>query len=105
MSGGFFEYKQYHIEEIADSIQSELDKQGKEIPEEDRWHSEQWCEDHPEDRFYGTYSEETQKEFQTAIKHLKMAAIYAQRIDWFMSGDDGEENFHKRLKEELNECK
>ena len=32
-----------------------------------------------------------------------MAAIYAQRIDWLLSGDDGEESFKRRLKEELDE--
>ena len=33
---------------------------------------------------------------------LKVAAIYAQRIDWLLSGDDGEESFKRRLKEELD---
>jgi hypothetical protein len=102
VSGGFFEYDQYRITTIADSIQSELDKQGKEIPREDRWHDEDWYKKYPDDRFYSKLSEETQKEFQNAIKHLRIAAVYAQRIDWFLSGDDGEENFHKRLKEELD---
>ena len=101
MSGGYFEYKQYDIEVIADSIQSILDRQGQEIPEEDRWHSEDWYKDHPEDLKYETYSEETQKEFQTAVRYLRLAKIYTHRIDWFLSADDGEETFHKRLKEEL----
>jgi hypothetical protein len=30
-----------------------------------------------------------------------LAKIYAQRVDWFLSGDDGEETFHERLKEDL----
>jgi len=25
-----------------------------------------------------------------------------QRIDWFLSGDDNEETFHKRLKQQLD---
>jgi len=33
---------------------------------------------------------------------LRKAAIYAQRIDWLLSGDDGEESFLERLKEELD---
>jgi len=105
MSGGHFEYKQFHIEEIAETIQSILDRQGEVIPEVDRWHSKEWYEDHPEDLLYTTFSEETQKEFQTAVHHLRIAKVYAQRIDWFMSGDDGEETFHKRLKEELDKLK
>lgn len=101
MSGGSFEYGQHKIYEISEAIQSILDKQGKEIPKEDRWSSDDWYEKYPEDKFYPTYSEETQEEFKKAIEYLKLAYIYAQRIDWFLSGDDGEDTFHKRLKEEL----
>ena len=43
------------------------------------------------------------EEFKKGLKILKTAAIYAQRIDWFLSGDDGEESFKRRLKEELEE--
>jgi hypothetical protein len=32
---------------------------------------------------------------------LKAGYIYAHRIDWLLSGDDGEESFNKRLTEEL----
>jgi hypothetical protein len=34
-----------------------------------------------------------------------MAEIYAQRIDWLLSGDDGEDSFRKRLKEDLERLK
>lgn len=33
------------------------------------------------------------------------AQVYAQRIDWLLSGDDGEDNFHLRLKEDLANLK
>lgn len=46
---------------------------------------------------------ETLEEFKKGLKILKTAAIYAQRIDWLLSGDDGEESFKERLKEELDE--
>lgn len=46
---------------------------------------------------------EVLEEFKKGLKILKTAAIYAQRIDWLMSGDDGEDNFKKRLKAELEE--
>ena len=39
------------------------------------------------------------------LKIIRKAYIYAQRIDWLLSGDDGEESFHERLEEELNELK
>ena len=43
------------------------------------------------------------EEFKKGLKILKMAAIYTQRIDWLLSGDDGEDSFKKRLKENLDE--
>ena len=50
---------------------------------------------------YPNYTEETIKEFRNAIDILRRAEIYAQRVDYLISGDDGEESFHSRLKEEL----
>lgn len=97
MSGGHFDYYQFHIKEIAESIQKELDRQGKAIPKENI------CYGYPgqEQQFYETYPDEIQEKFAEAIKVLKTAYIYAKRIDWFLSGDDSEENFLKRLEEEL----
>ena len=43
------------------------------------------------------------EEFKKGLKILKTAAIYAQRIDWLLFGDDGEQSFKERLKEELDE--
>lgn len=34
-----------------------------------------------------------------------MAQIYTQRIDWLVSGDDSEDSFRERLKEDLEEYK
>jgi len=42
-------------------------------------------------------------EVDNAIKYLKLARIYTQRIDWLVSGDDSPETFYKRLKEDLDE--
>lgn len=39
--------------------------------------------------------------FKDGYKALRIAEIYTQRIDWLVSGDDGEESFRERLKEEL----
>ena len=50
-------------------------------------------------------SKETIKEFKKGIELLKKAQVYAQRIDWLLSGDDGEDNFHLRLKEDLANLK
>ena len=43
--------------------------------------------------------------FKEGVKKLREAAVYAQRIDWYLSGDDGEESLMKRLKEDLDEVR
>lgn len=101
MSGGKFDYTQYHITTIADTIESELEKQGKEIPKSELYGTEEYYQRFPEEKLYPTHSTEVQKEFRKAIKILRKAAIYAQRIDWYLSDDDGEESFLRRLKQEL----
>ena len=53
--------------------------------------------------YFPEYTEETINEFRKGVGILKKARVYAYRIDWLMSGDDGEDNFHKRLKEKLKE--
>lgn len=77
MSGGHFNYDQYRLHDIESSI--------KEYSHE--------IED----------DEELLKEFKNAIKYLKIARVYTQRIDWYISGDDGRETFFERLKKDLKE--
>ena len=101
MSGGAFEYNQRKITDIADDIQKELDNQGKEKSKEELWMAKDHYDDFPEEKNNYTYPEEVQEKFRDAIKALRTAAIYAQRIDWLLSGDDGEESFLRRLDEEL----
>ena len=43
--------------------------------------------------------------FKEGVKKLREAAVYAQRIDWYLSGDDGEESLIERLKEDLEEVR
>jgi hypothetical protein len=102
MSGGAFEYNQRKITDIADDIQKELDRQGKEKTKEELWMMGDYYVLFPEEKVYYTYPDEIQEKFRDAIKALRTAAIYAQRVDWLLSGDDGEESFLKRLKEELS---
>ena len=99
MSGGKFNYAQYHITEIIDGIERELERQGKERPKHEIYFD---LEDYPDEKYYYTHTEEVQQEMRNAIKALKLAAVYAQRVDWYLSGDDGEESFLRRLKEELD---
>ena len=93
MSGGHFEYDQFRIKTIWETIRAELDRQSNQKPDDEYYYGE--------DK-YPTYPKQIQDIFKDAIKYLKLAEIYAQRIDYFLSGDDGEENFIKRLEEEIN---
>jgi hypothetical protein len=105
MSGGHFDYKQYQIDDIADSIERELNKQGKEKPKDELYGDEEYYERYPDERFYHAYPEIVQEKMREAVKQLKIAAIYVQRIDWLLSGDDSEEGFIKRLSKDLNALK
>ena len=104
MSGGAFDYNQYKIREIWEDIQQKLDNQGKEKSKEDlKYYPEEYLEKYPEDRFNLVYSDDVQQIFKEGIEILKKAEIYAQRIDWYLSGDDGEESLVSRLQSDLDE--
>ncbi len=48
-------------------------------------------------------ADETIEIMKVAYKQIRIAEIYAQRVDWMMSGDDGEDDLQERLKGELEE--
>ncbi len=102
MSGGHFDYKQYQISEIADDIERILNRQGKEKPKDELYWDIEYFEKYPEEKFYPTYSEIIQEKMREAVKQLRISTVYVQRVDWFLSGDDGEENFIRRLSEDLD---
>ena len=104
ISGGAFDYNQYKIGYIADQIEETVIKNGVEkTPEEikDDWHNDEWYEKYPEDKFHYKYPDEVIEKMKEAVNALKIAQIYAQRVDWLLSGDDGEESFLSRLEDEL----
>lgn len=105
MSGGAFDYNQYRIRDIYEPIERELENQGKEKPKEDLWMQREYYIDYPEEKHYGTYREDVQQIFKEGIEILKKAEIYAQRIDWYLSGDDSEDSLVSRLKEDLEKLK
>jgi len=99
MSGGHFNYNQYKILNIAEEL--ELYIQKCERKEKKDWGYED------ENGKYIPYvyekPEEVLNEFRKAVKVLREAYVYANRIDWLLSGDDGDETFLIRLKKELSE--
>ena len=48
-------------------------------------------------------SAETIDAMKEAYRQIRIAEIYATRVDWMMSGDDSEESFRERVKEDLAE--
>lgn len=60
-------------------------------------------QEYEDGEYYPEYTEETIQIFKDAVKLLRKAAIYANRIDWLLSGDDGEDSLKERLEEELKE--
>jgi len=107
LSGGAFDYKQWHIEQIADDVEKLIERNGREKTreelKEEGWRSDDWYEKYPEDLYHYKYPDEVIEKFKEGLKVLRLAAVYAQRIDWLVSGDDGEESFLERLKEELGQ--
>ena len=110
MSGGHFDYYQFRIDDIANSIEDYI--YGHPLEEEDveYYIKDNWLENEEKEYIiknkhtipnYYKYNEKTIEEFKKGLDILRKAYIYAQRIDWLLSGDDGEESFHKRLKEDL----
>ena len=86
MSGGYFDYNQFHIDEIAREIERFLDERT----------DSDW-----DKQFYSSLSEKTIEAIREYTQVIKKAAIYAHRIDYLLSGDDGEESFHRRVEEDL----
>lgn len=77
MSGGHFEYLQDSIKYTADDVAN--------LAESNEYE----------------FSEETIAKIKEAADMLHRAALALRRVDWLVSGDDGEESFHERWAEEL----
>lgn len=107
MSGGHFDYAQYHLQQIAESIKDVIDKNYVEVPkaEHNSWDYDENGNLHEWAKYYYAYPTEVIKQFKKGYEILRKAYVYAQRIDWLLSGDDGEETFIQRLKEDLDELK
>lgn len=92
MSGGHFNYKQYELGWIADEIEQTIVNNGKKKD----YKVESWEKD-----TYPCYPPEVIEKFREAVNKVKEAQIYINRVDWLLSGDDGNETFLKRLNDDL----
>lgn len=111
MSGGYFDYDQARIKLIINSIEELIERNGRAKTEEElikatAWfNNEDYYKKYPEEKFWYKYPDEVIEKFKEGLHYLKNAYIYAQRIDWLISGDDSEEAFLERLEEELQKIK
>lgn len=107
MSGGEWDYIQYRFDEVLEDIAKLIEENGKPKTEEElkeeSWRDPEWYKKYPEDKYHHKYPDEVIEEFKKGLDIIAKAQIYTQRMDWLLSGDDGEETFLERLKNDLDE--
>lgn len=89
MSGYFNSGLDFAMRESADEIKSYIDKIGTKPEEYDS---------------VITYSESTILHLKMCHNALVLSSILFHRVDWLIGGDDGEETFHERFKEDLEKA-
>jgi hypothetical protein len=89
MSGGYFNYDQWKLENMADQIDRLIENNDSDE-----------ADDYGYRRGRG-YSQETIERFRETRAALMRAAKMAHRVDWLLSGDDSEESFHRRWDETI----
>jgi hypothetical protein len=90
MSGGHFDYHQSSLNDLADQIR-ELINNNADTSENEWGFPRGWG-----------YSPETISKLEEAEEALRRASKMLHRVDWLVSGDDGEETFHKRWDKDLS---
>lgn len=84
MSGGHFDYVQYKFQDVADQLDTCLDR----------------CAD-PDDAFYHNLSQETRDVIIALSRSVRVNSLILNRVDWLLSGDDSEQSFREYLIEDL----
>lgn len=111
MSGGHFDFNYYHFDYIAEDIDEYIN--GHELDEDD---VERYIRDHDLDESEKEYirkhkrtipnrycyKEEVVEKMKEGLNIIRKAYIYAKRIDYLLSGDDGEASFLQRLQKDLD---
>jgi hypothetical protein len=103
------DYVAWKIRDAARHIQDELANM------ELKRKSKRFCyvykryqEEHPELEYLKSPEALTDaviKRLQDALVCVRKAAIYAERVEWLTSGDDGYGNFCMRLDKQLADCR
>lgn len=88
MSGGRFDYMQFRFGEIVESIRSTI--ANNDSTEKDEW-GQDTGQHLPPDII---------AKFAETADAVERAEKMVTRVDWLLSGDDGEDSFRRRWKEE-----
>lgn len=111
MSGGYFDFNYFHFDYIAEDIDEYIN--GHELDGDD---VERYIRDHDLDDSekeyvrinkhtipnYCGYKDEVVEKMEEGLAAIRKAYIYAKRIDYLLSGDDGEASFLQRLQKDLD---
>jgi len=89
MSGGHWNYQQYQVSAAAEDVRQIVATNDDE--RRDAWDVSRGRQ----------YPPEVLREFRVGALLMDLAHIYWHRMDWLLSGDDGEETFLSRLREDL----
>jgi len=84
MSGGHFSYRAAVINDLADELSESIDNAVN-------------------DDLKCSYS--TRQSLIDTVKILRVAYTRLHRADWLLSCDDGEDDYHRRLAEDLEKLK
>jgi len=90
MSGGYFDYSQYNMQSIAESIKNIIYNNKNE--EENEWGEKRGM----------FFSDEIIDLFSKTEVLLRVSEILVNRADYLLSCDDGPDSYIRRVKEDLN---
>jgi hypothetical protein len=108
MSGGSMDYVARKIKDAAWYIQREL--ANAELCKKNKRYFDVfdgYKKEHPELKYLQSPKALTDaviKRLRDSLVCVRKAAIYAERVEWLTSGDDGYENFCIRLDKQLADC-
>lgn len=108
MSGGSMDYVSSRIDDAADFIQRTLaDEDFRNRAGRHPSIHETYVKDNPDVEYLKdpeSLHDEVVRKLRDALICVRKAAIYARRVEWLTSGDDGYEAFCLTLDKKLNEC-
>lgn len=89
MSGGFFDYQQHRFEDMADQLDKLIARSGLPI-EYDEDVDPKYAPTH-----HDSFPPDILARFRETAHELRRVGDMVHRVDWLVSGDDGEDTFRR----------